>query len=150
VTESTLTFEATRTVSRPRDGAWAPSHLGNVGSVASTSLSGGRTMRSAILHGAAALATFALVLTSAPDAGAATVLATVDVPANLGQVPTCVITNVDKKPTTVTVQLFDAAGILQIPASNTCPVPPATFSPRSRLRSATGAQHPSVLCGDYE
>ena len=76
-------------------------------SVPSASPLGGRTMRSAILHGAAALATFAFVLTSAPDAGAATVLTTAPAVTNNGQTPTCLITNIDKKPITVTAQLFD-------------------------------------------
>jgi hypothetical protein len=87
-------------------------------------------MRSAILHGAAALATFAFVLTSAPDAGAATVLTTAPAVTNNGQTPTCLITNIDKKPITVTAQLFDPLfGNPETPVSNTCPVPPATLAP---------------------
>ena len=87
-------------------------------------------MRTAILHGAAALATFAFVLTSAPDAGAATVLTTALAITNNGQTPVCVVTNVDKKPITVTAQLFDPLfGTPVTPASSTCPVPPATLAP---------------------
>jgi hypothetical protein len=86
-------------------------------------------MRSAILHGAAAVGTFALVLTSAPDAGAATVLTTAIAFVNAGQIPAVPITNIDKKPITVTVQLFDANGTPETPNSNSCPVPPATLAP---------------------
>jgi hypothetical protein len=84
-------------------------------------------MRSAILHGAAALATFALVLTSVPDAGAATVLATALAVAHNGQIPACFITNIDKKPITVTAQLFDIFGT-PVTGSSSCPVPPATLA----------------------
>jgi hypothetical protein len=97
--------------------------------VASTSVSGGRTTRNAILHGAAALATFALVLTSPRHAAAATVLTTPGVPANNGQIPVCVLTNVDKMPITVTVQLFQDQTGKPEPSSNDCPVPPATLAP---------------------
>jgi hypothetical protein len=88
-------------------------------------------MRSAILLGAAALATFALVLTSAPDAGAATVLTTGPTQAaTRNQVPTCYVANIDKKPITVTAQLIDATtGMLESGFDNLCPVPPATLAP---------------------
>ena len=99
--------------------------------VASTSVSGGRTTRNAILHGAAALATFALVLTCPRHAAAATVLTTNAALANNGQRPLCVITNIDKKPITITVQLLDLGGTPQTPTFNNCPVPPATLAPGS-------------------
>jgi hypothetical protein len=87
-------------------------------------------MRSAILHGAAALATFALVLASAPDAGAATVLSTVGAPASNDQVPICFITNRDTRPITVTLQLFDIQSGTPVPnGTYTCPLPPATLPP---------------------
>ena len=85
-------------------------------------------MRSALLHGAAALATFALVLTSAADAGAATVLTTALAVTNNGQQPLCLITNIDKKPITVTAQLFEPNGNPVTPVNNGCPVPPATLA----------------------
>jgi hypothetical protein len=85
-------------------------------------------MRNAIV--AAALATFALLLPGVPDAGAVTVLTTPGVPANNGQIPDCIITNIDNKPITVTGQLFDFLnGMPQSPSSNNCPVPPATLAP---------------------
>jgi hypothetical protein len=77
----------------------------------------------------AALATFALVLTSPPDAGAATVLTTAIAFTNAGQIPAVPFTNIDKKPITVTVQLFDSSGTPETPNSNSCPVPPATLAP---------------------
>ena len=83
-------------------------------------------MRSAILHGAAALATFALVLTSAPDAGAATVLttATAVLPSSDGQLLACIVTNIDTKPITVTAQLFDPfSGAPETNVSNDCAAP---------------------------
>ena len=89
-------------------------------------------MRSAILHGAAALATFALVLTSVPDAGATTVLTTgAALAPSTDQVPNCIVVNVDKKPITVTAQLIDAASGMPEPGAgveSTCPVPPATLA----------------------
>jgi hypothetical protein len=86
-------------------------------------------MKSAILHGAAALATFALVLASAPDAGAATVLTTVGAAASNDQVPVCFITNLDTRPITVTLQLFDILSGTPVPGTDTCPLPPATLPP---------------------
>ena len=87
-------------------------------------------MRSAILHGAAALATFALVLTSVPDVGAATVLTTALVVPFNNQTPIRRITNIDKTPITVTVQFINASTGTPIPStSNGCPVPPATLAP---------------------
>jgi hypothetical protein len=96
-------------------------------------------MRSAILHGAAALATFALVLTSAPDAGAATVLTTATaVPFN--QSSACIVTNIDTKPITVTAQLFNPfSGTPETPLIYTCPPPPATLAPGISCDAAPGA-----------
>ena len=86
-------------------------------------------MRSALLHGAAALATFALVLTSAPDAGATMVLTTGPTQGNNAELPVCFVANIDKKPITVTAQLIDATtGMLGPNFSNFCPVPPATLA----------------------
>jgi hypothetical protein len=90
-------------------------------------------MRSAILHGAAALATFALVLTRAPDAGAATVLTTATALPSTNQAAACIVTNIDTRPITVTVQLFDPLtdppGSPVTPAFDHCPTPPATLPP---------------------
>jgi hypothetical protein len=114
-------------------------------SVTSTSLSGGRTIRSGILHGAAALATFALVLTSAPDAGAATVLTTGLAQASIDQVPICFVANIDKKPITVTAQLIDAeSGMPQPGVTNLCPVPPATLAAGTACTVTFQAAGPSV------
>jgi hypothetical protein len=90
----------------------------------------GGHMRRTMFHGAAALATLALVLTSAPDARAAAVLTTPSAPANNGQVPACLVNNIDKKPITVTVQLFDSnSGMPLSPSFDSCPVSPATLAP---------------------
>src|SRR5215469_5128012 len=78
----------------------------------------------------AALATCALVLTSAPDSGAATVLTTALAPTFNGQSLACFITNIDKKPITVALQVINAVtGMPQTPVTNGCPVPPATLPP---------------------
>ena len=97
-------------------------------------------MRSAILHGAAALATFAFGLTSAPEAGATTVLTTPIAITSNGQFLLCLITNIDKKPIAVTAQLFDPTfGNPVAPVSNNCPVPPATLAPGSGCIVNAGA-----------
>ena len=102
----------------------------------------GRTLRDAILHGAVALATFALVLTSASDAGAATVLTTPGVPDESGLTPACFVTNLDKKPITVTVQLFDQFTGTPLPPNATlgekCPVPPVALAPGNGCRVTVG------------
>ena len=96
-------------------------------------------MRSAILHGATALATFALVLTSAPDAGAATVLTTATAAPN-GQAAACIVTNIDTKPITVTAQAFDPfSGTPEAPLLYTCPAPPATLAPGTVCDAVLGA-----------
>jgi len=103
-------------------------------------------MRSAILHGAAALATFALALTNAPDAGAAIVLTTGIAPAFNSQTPACYIINIDTKPITVTAQLIDGStGMPTPPAANFCPVPPATVAPGTGC-SVLGAPDSQVYC----
>jgi len=68
----------------------------------------------------AALATFALVLSSAPDAGAATVLSTPFVPANNGQKLLCLATNVGSKPIQVTAALFSVNGVAVTPLVDSC------------------------------
>ena len=54
-----------------------------------------------------ALATFALVLNNAPDAGAATVLTTATAVPSTNQTAACIVTNIDTRPITVTVQMFN-------------------------------------------
>ena len=86
-------------------------------------------MRSAILQGAAALATFALVLTAAADAGATTVLTTA-LAAPFNQVSSCIVTNIDTRPITVRLQLIDpTSGTPEGPFFSDCPPPPATLPP---------------------
>jgi len=65
-----------------------------------------------------------------PDAGAATVLTTGLAHASTGAVdPICYVTNIDKKPITVTAQLIDAlSGMPETGFANGCPVPPATLA----------------------
>src|SRR5215831_13099338 len=64
-------------------------------------------MTHTMLRGAAALATLALVITSAPDADATVTLTTPGVQANGAQVSSCDIINIGKTAITLTVGLFN-------------------------------------------
>jgi hypothetical protein len=77
-----------------------------------------------------------VALCFAGDVGAATLFSTPQVPANNGQLPYCLVTNVDTKPITVTMELVDFFGDTITPDFDGCPVPPATLAPRETCQVA--------------
>jgi len=97
-------------------------------------------MTHTMLRGAAALATLALVITSAPDADATVTLTTPGVQANGAQVSSCDIINIGKTAITLTVGLFNMhSGNPVSTPFNLCPVPPVTLAPGAgcAVQSAT-------------
>jgi hypothetical protein len=79
------------------------------------------------------------VLTSAPDAGAATVLTTATAFIS-NQYFSCDITNIDTKPITVAAQLLDPkSGTPETPDVYTCPAPPATLAAGTYCYATAGS-----------
>jgi hypothetical protein len=80
-----------------------------------------------------ALACFTL----APSAEATTLFVTPQLGTNNFQIPECTVTNADKKPITVTVELLDVFGAAIAPTATTCPEPPLTLGPRETCQVAS-------------